>query len=60
MTLTEKGGFRSANRRMVLKSLKEDINDSGKSTVKVRDSSDRTRLLRIKALVKNKQFVTKK
>ena len=63
MTLTEKGGFRSANRKMVLKSFTQDLKDSGKSTVNVRNSSDRTRLLRLKALVERKsdgQFVTKK
>ena len=62
MTLNEKGGFRSANRKMVLKSFNQDLKDSGKSTLNVRESSDRTRLLRLKALVERKQdgkFVTK-
>lgn len=62
MTLNEKGGFRSANRKMVLKSFTQDLKDSGKSTVNVRESSDRTRLLRLKALVerkKNGKFETK-
>ena len=54
MTLNEKGGFRSVNRKMVLKSFTQDLKDSGKSTVNVRDSSDRTRLLRLKALVERK------
>ena len=62
MTLNEKGGFRSANRKMVLKSFTQDLKHSGKSTVNVRDSSDRTRLLRLKALVERKsngKFETK-
>ena len=62
MTLKESGGFRSANRKMILKSFNQDLQDSGKSTVNVRDSSDRTRLLRLKSLVerkKNGKFVTK-
>ena len=62
MTLNEKGGFRSANRKMVLKSFKQDLKDSEKSSVNVRDSSDRTRLLRLKALVERKpkgKFETK-
>jgi|TARA_B110000971_G_C19687541_1_gene353919 hypothetical protein len=62
MTLNEKGGFRSVNRKMVLKSFTQDLKDSGKSTVNVRDSSDRTRLLRLKALVERKsngKFETK-
>jgi hypothetical protein len=62
MTLNEKGGFRSANRKMVLKSFTQDLKDSGKSTVNVRESSDRTRLLRLKALVERKsngKFETK-
>ena len=62
MTLNEKGGFRSVNRKMVLKSFTQDLKDSGKSTVNVRDSSDRTRLLRLKALVQRKsngKFETK-
>ena len=62
MTLNEKGGFRSANRKMVLKSFTQDLKDSGKSTLNVRESSDRTRLLRLKALVerkKNGKFETK-
>tara|TARA_B100001142_G_scaffold256264_1_gene257614 strand:- start:328 stop:510 length:183 start_codon:yes stop_codon:yes gene_type:complete len=60
MTLTEKGGLRSNNRKMVLKSLTEDNKNSSKSTVNVRSSSDRTRLLKLNALVHNKKFVTKK
>jgi|TARA_B110000858_G_C17732795_1_gene440986 hypothetical protein len=62
MTLNEKGGFRSANRKMVLKSFNQDLKDSGKSTLNVRESSDRTRLLRLKALVERKsngKFETK-
>ena len=62
MTLNEKGGFRSVNRKMVLKSFNQDLKDSGKSTLNVRESSDRTRLLRLKALVERKsngKFETK-
>ena len=62
MTLNEKGGFRSVNRKMVLKSFTQDLKDSGKSTLNVRESSDRTRLLRLKALVERKsngKFETK-
>jgi len=47
---------------MVLKSFTQDLKDSGKSTVNVRESSDRTRLLRLKALVERKsngKFETK-
>ena len=59
MTVSIKEGFRSNNRMMVLKSLYEDKNFSGKSSVHVRDSSDRTRLLRLKALInKEKKFIT--
>tara|TARA_A100001388_G_C28615482_1_gene424956 strand:- start:563 stop:742 length:180 start_codon:yes stop_codon:yes gene_type:complete len=59
MTLGEKGGFRSNSRKMLIKSFKEDNNNNGSSVFYTRSSSDYTRLVRLRAFIKNKDFVTK-
>ena len=53
MTLTERNSSTSNNRKMALKSFKQDERNNGKKTVFVRDSSDRTRLLKVGTIVKS-------